>query len=71
MLFKLFYNGVDVAFKLLILSIELVEMLFKLFYNVVDVAFKLLIFNVELLDNEYKRVFCAYTDRLGAFVIAL
>jgi hypothetical protein len=44
---------VDVAFKLLIDNVELVDNEFKLLNVVVDVAFKLLIDNVELVDNEF------------------
>ncbi len=41
--FKLLNIVVDVAFKLLINNLELVEKLFKLLKIVVDVAFKLFI----------------------------
>ncbi len=44
----------DVAFKLLIDNIELVDNEFKLLNVVVDVALKLLIDNIELVDNEFK-----------------
>jgi hypothetical protein len=51
---KLLNVVVDVAFKLLIDYVELVDNEFKLGNIVVDVAFKLLIDNVELVDNEFK-----------------
>ncbi len=45
---------VDVALKLLIDNIELVDKLFKLLKVVVDVALKLLIDNIELVDKLFK-----------------
>ena len=42
---------VDVAFKLLIDNIELVDNEFKLLNVVVEVVFKLLILNIELVYN--------------------
>ena len=60
---------VDVAFKLLIDKIELVDNEFKLLNIVVDVAFKLLIDNIEFVDNEFKFAFVAYTDKLGVLII--
>ena len=52
----LFNKLVDVAFKLLIDSIELVDKLFKLLNIVVEVLFKLLIDNVEFCDKLFKFV---------------
>ena len=45
---------VDVAFKLFIDNVELVDNEVKLLNIVVEVAFKLFIDNVELVDNEFK-----------------
>ena len=45
---------VDVAFKLLIDNVELVDKLFKLLNIVVDVAFKLLIDNIDDVDKLFK-----------------
>ncbi len=41
----------DVAFKILIDNVELVDNKFKLLNIVFDVAFELLIDNIELVDN--------------------
>ena len=62
---------VDVAFKLLIDKIELVDNEFKLLNTVVDVACKFGIFNAEYVDKLFKFVLVAYTDKSGLFVIAL
>ncbi len=48
--FIIFYNVVDVVFKLLIDNVELVDKLFKLLNMVVDVVLILLIDNVEFVD---------------------
>ena len=50
---------VDVAFKLFIDNVELVDNEFKLLNMVVDVEFKTFIDNVELVDNEFRLVFVA------------
>jgi hypothetical protein len=47
-------NVVDVAFKLLIDNVELVDKLFKLLKIVVDVVFKLLIDNLEFVEKLFK-----------------
>ncbi len=44
----------DVAFKLFIDNIELVDNEFKLWNIVVDLFLKLLIDNIDLVDNEFK-----------------
>ncbi len=49
-----FIKVVDVKFKLVIDSVELVGNEFKLLNMVVGVLFKLVIDNVELVDNEIK-----------------
>ena len=54
--FVLFNNDVDVAFKLLINKVELVDKLFKLVNIVFDVLFKLVIDNLELVDKLFKLV---------------
>ena len=58
----LFNNDVDVAFKLLIDNVELVDKLFKLLNIVFDVLFKLLIDNVDVCDKLFKFVVNANTD---------
>jgi hypothetical protein len=64
-------SEVDVAFKLLIDKIELVDNEFKLLNVVVDVACKFGIFNAEYVDKLFKFVLVAYTDKSGLFVTAL
>ena len=49
-------------------NIEPVDDEFKLLNMVVDVAFQLLINNIEFVYNEFKFVFFAYPDKLGALI---
>ena len=48
----MFNNDVEVAFKLFIDNVELVDNEVKLLNIVVEIAFELLIDNIELVDNE-------------------
>ncbi len=52
--FKLLIDDIELVNKLLIDNIEFVDKLFTLLKIVVDIAFKLLIDNVEVVDNEFK-----------------